>query len=122
MFIRKTRTLNEIFFPRIVFIIATFSGEIACKHYRSKRYQKPNVGQFYALMRPVVILGNCFGLMPMNNFYCKEPQMLQYTWKSWNFSYSILIQAAIFILFATSFYKQAIHKVEFEKFCKILVF
>lgn len=100
---------------------SSFLDSVAMSQFRSKRFQNTNVGQFYALMRPIVILGNCVGMMPLKNFASKEPLKVKFTVKSINFFYSLLVQGAIFTLAATSFYKQVTYEVEYGKLSKFCV-
>ena len=97
--------------------IFLFSEEISPTDF-FKRFQKSNVGEFYIITRPIIIFGNLFGLMPLKNFTTNESLKLQFTWKCWNFFYSILIQLCIFTLFFTSFYKQFVFHFEFDKISK----
>lgn len=82
------------------------------------RFRNTNIGQFISIMRPIIIFGNIFGLMPLKNFAARDSIMVKYTWRCWNFFYSIFMQICIFAFVFTSFYKQFVYRVEFDKISK----
>lgn len=66
----------------------------------------------------MIVFGNCFGLMPLQNFWSRDSVMLQFKYRSWNFLYSLSMQVCIFAFVFTSFYKQFVFRVEFDKISK----
>lgn len=102
--------------------IILFLDAVAYTNFTSNRFERVNIGQFVRSMRPLLIFGNCIGVMPLKNFTSKVSGSIKFTVKCWNFIYSILIQLAIFALASTSFYKQASYQVEFGKMCKLFNF
>lgn len=113
---RKSILIDNLqeFFTKMYQLFAV-TDAVAYTNFRSQRHQKSNVGQFYTVIRPLVILGNCIGMMPLKKFYSKEALLIKFSWKSFQFYYSICVQIAIFILLATSFCKQVIYEVEYYK-------
>lgn len=79
---------------------------------------KSYVGRFFTIMRPLIVLGNIFGIIPLQNFTAKDPGLIKFSWKSLQLIYSVVVQLLISVLFATSFYKQVVYRVEFDKLCK----
>lgn len=67
------------------------------------------------------MFGNVFGLMPLKNFWARNTVFVKFTIHSWNFWYSITIQLCIFTFVFTSFYKQFVYRVEFDKISKFLI-
>ncbi|XP_063709045.1 gustatory receptor for sugar taste 64e-like [Culicoides brevitarsis] len=85
-------------------------------------FRSSNVGQFITIMRPMIIFGNCFGLMPLQNFWARDASKLTFSYRSWNFWYSFSMQICIFAFVFTSFYKQFVYRVEFDKIINFLSF
>lgn len=102
--------------PQVLFF---FSDTVTYKNFRSKRYKLSVIGQFYEVVRPLVILGNFIGMIPLKKFYSKEPLFIKFSWKSLQFFYSVVVQICMFTLLATSFLKQVLYEVEYYKLRKL---
>lgn len=58
--------------------------------------------------------------MPLKNFAARDTIMVKFTYCGWNFLYSITMQMCIFTFVFTSFYKQFVYRVEFDKISEFL--
>lgn len=123
LFILPSKSSMFANFPVTFVMVVTFfpTEELQAQPVRTIEGAISNSRQFCNLMQPVLIVANVCGLLPLKNFYSRDINKISFTWKSFEFFYSIFIQFCLFVLFSTSLYRQIKDGIEFNKLRKLSV-
>lgn len=79
------------------------------------------VGSFHEAIKPMLVIGQFFGVMPVSNVTAACPNSLRFSWKSLRVFFSIFVTASCGFVACSTIYWTLSKKLEFGKMV-ILVF
>lgn len=85
------------------------------KLFKNRVVPDPCVGSFHEAIKPVLVIGQFFGVMPVSNVTATCPNMLRFSWKSLRVFFAFFTTASCGILALLTTYWTLSKKLEFGK-------
>lgn len=93
------------------------SGKIDCVK-RQTQAGTSIVGGFHEAISPILVMAQCFGVMPVTGVKCKSASMLKFQWKSVRVAYSFVAFLLALIYAVMTVGKTLSREIQFDRMSK----
>ena len=77
---------------------------------------------FNSAIAPILLIAQCFGIMPLQNVYSDNPAKIKFTWMSFRFFYSLFISFFLFVQVVLVIAWTFSTKIEFGKIVPLMMY